>query len=87
VKTHVLTFAIAALAMGAIAGAQTPPSSTTTPSTSQSSSSTTTQTPSGSYSSSSSTDSKTQMKDCIAKQKTMNPQISDADAKKACKTD
>ena len=87
-KTHVLTFAIAALAMGAIAGAQTPPSSTTSPSASQSSSSTTTQTPSGSYSSSSSsTDSKTQMKDCMAKQKTMNPQISDADAKKACKTD
>lgn len=86
-KTHVLTFAIAALAMGAVAGAQTPPSSSTTPSTSQSSSSTTTQAPSGSYSSSSSTDSKSQMKDCIAKQKTMNPQISDADAKKACKTD
>lgn len=86
-KTHVVTFAIAALAMSALAGAQTPPSSSsTTPSTSQSSSSTTT--PSGSYSSSSSsTDSKSQMKDCIAKQKTMNPQISDADAKKACKTD
>ena len=84
-KTHVLTFAIATLAMGALAGAQTPPSSTT-PSESQSSSSTTTQAPSGSYSSSS-TDAKAQMKDCIAKQKTMNPQISEADAKKACKTE
>ena len=80
-KTYVLSFAIATLAAGALAGAQTPPSSPTSPS-SQSSSSTSTQTPS-----SSSTDAKAQMKDCLAKQKSMNPSISDADAKKACKTD
>ena len=88
-KTYVLSFAIATLAAGALAGAQTPPSSPTSPS-SQSSSSTSTQTPSSSTSgtySSSSTDAKAQMKDCLAKQKSMNPSISDADAKKACKTD
>lgn len=91
-KTYVLSFAIATLAAGALAGAQTPPSSSssTSPSSSQSSSTTTTQTPSGSSSSSyssSSGDSKAQLKDCMAKQKNMNPQISDADAKKACKTE
>lgn len=89
-KTYVLSFAIATLAAGALAGAQTPSSSSSATSPSSQSSSSTTQTPSSSTSgtySSSSTDSKAQMKECIAKQKNMNPSISDADAKKACKTD
>lgn len=85
-KTYVLSFAIATLAAGALAGAQTPPSSTT-PNSSQSST-TTTQTPSDNSSySSSSADSKAQMKECVAKQKQMNPSLSDADAKKACKAE
>jgi hypothetical protein len=87
-KTYVLSFAIATLAAGALAGAQTPPTATTPNSSQSSTTTTTTETPASNSSySSSSTDAKAQMKECVAKQKQMNPSISEADAKKACKSE
>lgn len=88
-KTYMLPIAIVTLAVSAAAGAQTPPTSPTSPG--DTSSSTSTQAPSSTGSSSYSngmSDSKTQMmKDCVAKQKASNSQLSDADAKRACKSD
>ncbi len=84
-KTYMLPIAIVTLAVSAMAGAQTPPTSPTSPGDTSSSSST--QAPSSTGSSSYSngmSDSKMQMKDCVAKQKASNSQLSDADAKRAC---
>jgi hypothetical protein len=88
-KTYMLPIAIATLAVSAIASAQTDPNAQTPPSSSSSPPSSSMQTPSSSSSySSSSTDSKQALKDCVAKQKATNPQISETDAKRACgKTD
>ena len=88
-KTYLLPVALATLAVSAIAGAQTPPSSTP-PDTSTSTPSSSMQTPSTSGSSSSyshSDSSKSQLKDCIAKQKASNSTITDAEAKRACETE
>ncbi len=81
-KTYLLPVALAALAVSAIAGAQTSPSSSSPPSGSTSEPPSSMQAPS-STSSYSSTDAKS-MKECVAKQKAANAQISDADAKRAC---
>jgi hypothetical protein len=83
-KTYLLPIAIASLAVSALAGAQTPPTSPTSPSTSPSAPASTVQTPPASSYSNASADSKAQLKDCLAKQKASNPQISDVDAKQAC---
>ncbi len=83
-KTYLLPIALASLAIGAMAGAQTPPSSSSPPSSSATAPSSTTQSPSSS-SYSNGSDSKQAMKDCVAKQKAANPSISEADAKTACK--
>jgi hypothetical protein len=81
-KTYLLPFALATLAVSALAGAQTPPSSTSGTSSAPPSS---TQAPSSTGSSAmSSSDAKAQLKDCVAKQKASNPQISDTEAKKVC---
>lgn len=86
-KTYLLPIALATLAVSAIAGAQTPPSSQSPPSDSSTAPSSATQAPSATGSSSyssDSTDSKAQLKECLAKQKASNPQISDTEAKQAC---
>lgn len=84
-KTYLLPIAIMSLAASALAGAQTPPTSPTAPG--DTTSSTATQAPSSSTNSSSysngMSDSKA-LKDCVAKQKAANAQLSDADAKRAC---
>lgn len=86
-KTYLLPIALATLAVSAIASAQTQPNAQTPPSSSASPPSSSMQTPSSSSSYSSSSE-KQAMKDCVAKQKVTNAQISDADAKRACnKTD
>lgn len=82
-KTYLLPFALATLAVSALAGAQTPPPSSTSGMSSAPPSAT--QEPSSSSSSAmSSSDSKAWMKDCVAKQKASNPQISETEAKSAC---
>ena len=84
-KTYLLPIAIVSLAVSAAAGAQTPPTSPTAPGDTSSSSAT--QAPSSTGSSSYSngmSDSKAQLKECVAKQKAANAQLSDADAKRAC---
>ena len=83
-KTYLLPIAIVSLAASALVGAQTPPTSPTAPGDTTSSPST--QAPSSSSSSYSNgmSDSKAQMKECVAKQKAANAQLSDADAKRAC---
>ncbi len=83
-KTYLLPIAIAALAVSAIAGAQTDPNAQTPPSSSSSPPSSMQAPASSSSYSSSSTDSKQALKDCIAKQKATTPSLSDADAKRAC---
>lgn len=78
-KTFLFPVALASLAVSAMVGAQTPPpsSSSTSPSATQAPA------PSDSSSYSNSSD-KSAWKDCMAKQKAANPQVSDADAKRAC---
>jgi len=81
-KTYLVPFALATLAVSALAGAQTPPSSTSGTSSAPPSS---TQAPSSTSSSAmSSSDSKAWLKDCVAKQKATDPKMSDSDAKSAC---
>jgi hypothetical protein len=85
---YLLPIALVSMAASAMAGAQTPPTSspptdsTTAPSSSM-------QTPSSTgasrYNSGSDT-TKSQVKDCIAKQKATNSQLTDTEAKAACDT-
>jgi cytoskeletal protein RodZ len=91
-RRTLLLGALLALAPMAMVYAQTePPPSSTSPSTtnpsstSPSSSSSSSSTEQQSSSQSTRTASKESMKECIAKQKADNSQISTADAKKACK--
>lgn len=87
-KTFLLPIALATMAVSAIASAQTPPpssSSSGSSTTSPSSSSMGTPSTSGSSSYSTGDASKSQqMKDCIAKQKATDSQISDTEAKRLC---
>lgn len=89
---YLLPVAIVSMAASAMVGAQTP--STSSSSTDSSAPSSSMQSPpssgstsnSSQYSSSSTTttETKSQMKDCIAKQKASNSQLTDSEAKRAC---
>jgi len=87
-KKYLFPIALAALAVSALAGAQTQPNSQSPPSNSSSAPPSSMQTPSATTGSSDystgSSDSKAQWKDCMAKQKASNPQMSEADMKRAC---
>lgn len=87
-KKLLFPIALATLAVSALAGAQTQPNSQSPPSSSSSAPPSATQAPSATTGSSSyssgTSDSKVQWKDCMAKQKASNPQLSEADMKRAC---
>jgi len=87
-KGLLFPIALATLAVSALAGAQTQPDTQSPPSSSSSAPPSAAQAPSSTTGSSSysngSSDSKAQWKDCMAKQKAMNPQPSEADMKSAC---
>jgi hypothetical protein len=87
-KMFMLPIALATMAVSAVVSAQSPPSANP-PSDTTSPPSSSMQTPStsGSSSYSQSDSAKAKMKDCISKQKAGNSQLSDADAKTACKTE
>jgi len=87
-KKHLFPIALAALAVSAFAAAQTQPDSQVPPSSSSSSPPSSmpapTATPGSSSYSKGTSDAKAQWKDCMAKQKASNPQVTDADIKRAC---